>query len=163
MSVNLSAHQLRSPGLVDHVGTIMAKHGTSDGTLVLEISESVAMHNPERAIGQLTGLRKLGVRLAIDDFGTGCSSLAHLKLLPIETIKLDRTVVGNIECDENSAAISAATLALAHHLGLKVAAEGVETEAQREFLVAHQCDLLQGYLLGKPLPAAEATALLTRW
>jgi len=162
MAVNLSVHQLRSATLVDRVGAIIAKHGMSEGSLELEITESVAMHNPERAIGQMMGLRKLGVELAIDDFGTGYSSLAYLKLLPIQTIKLDRAFVRDIESDENDAAISAATLALAHNLGLRVVAEGVETEMQREFLAAHQCDLLQGYLFSKPLPAAEATAFLTR-
>jgi EAL domain-containing protein (putative c-di-GMP-specific phosphodiesterase class I) len=162
MAVNLSVHQLRSATLVDRVGAIIAKHGMSEGSLELEITESVAMHNPERAIGQMMGLRKLGVELAIDDFGTGYSSLAYLKLLPIQTIKLDRAFVRDIESDENDDAISAATLALAHNLGLRVVAEGVETEMQREFLAAHQCDLLQGYLFSKPLPAAEATAFLTR-
>jgi len=111
------------------------------------------MENPERAIGQLRALRALGVYLAIDDFGTGYSSLAYLKLLPIQSLKLDRTFVSDIEADENDAAISAATVALAHKLGLKVVAEGVETEAQRAFLVAHGCDYLQGYLLGRPEPA----------
>lgn len=162
MAVNLSAQQLRSPTLVDRVGSIMAKHGIGARSLELEITESVAMHNPERVIGRLMALRRLGVDLAIDDFGTGYSSLAYLKLLPIQTIKLDRTFVREIEQDESDAAISAATVALAHSLGLRVVAEGVETEAQREFLAGHRCDLLQGDLLSKPLPAAEATAFLTR-
>ena len=118
------------------------------------------MNDPERAIAQLKALRDLGVELAIDDFGTGYSSLAYLKLLPIHTLKLDRAFVRDIETDENDAAISAATLALAHNLGLKVVAEGVETEAQRRFLTEHHCDYLQGYLFGKPEPASELSA---RW
>jgi len=162
MAVNLSAHQLRSPTLVERVRAIMAKHGIGHGDLELEVTESAAMDNPERAIGQLKALRELGVELAIDDFGTGYSSLAYLKLLPIQTLKLDQTFVRDIESDENDAAISAATLALARNLGLKVVAEGVETEGQRAFLAAHQCDFLQGYLFSKPLPAAEATAFLVR-
>ena len=160
MAVNISAKQLRSPLLVERVREIMARHGIGSGQLELEVTESVAMDNPARAIDQLTALRALGVELAIDDFGTGYSSLAYLKLLPIQALKLDRAFVRDIETDENDAAISAATLALAHNLGLKVVAEGVETEAQRAFLVDHGCDLLQGYLFSRPLPAAEATAFL---
>jgi EAL domain-containing protein (putative c-di-GMP-specific phosphodiesterase class I) len=118
------------------------------------------MTNPEWAIGQLKALRDLGVELAIDDFGTGYSSLAYLKLLPIHTLKLDRAFVSDIETDENDAAISAATIALAHSLGLKVVAEGIETEGQSRFLREHGCDVLQGYLYGRPEPAA---ALSERW
>jgi EAL domain-containing protein (putative c-di-GMP-specific phosphodiesterase class I) len=118
------------------------------------------MENPETAIGQLSALRRLGVKLAIDDFGTGYSSLAYLKLLPIQTLKVDRTFVKDIESDENDAAICAATIALAHNLGLEVVAEGVETETQRKFLTEHKCDYLQGYLFSRPLPAAKATAFL---
>lgn len=162
MAVNLSAHQLRSPELVSQVRETMTRHGIGRGELELEVTESVAMDNPERAIGQLKALRAVGVELAIDDFGTGYSSLAYLKLLPIQTLKLDRAFVRDIETDENDAAISAATLALARNLGLKVVAEGVETETQRDFLAAHQCDILQGYLFSKPLPAAEATDFLKR-
>lgn len=162
VAVNLSALQLRSPTLVESVRAIMEKHGIPNDALELEVTESAAMDNPERAIGQLKALRKLGVALAIDDFGTGYSSLAYLKLLPIQVLKLDRTFVSDIENDENDAAISAATLALAHNLGMKVVAEGVETEGQRDFLAAHRCDFLQGYLFSKPLPAEEATAFLMR-
>ncbi len=162
VAVNLSALQLRSPLLVEKVRAIMEKHAITDDALELEVTESAAMENPERAIGQLNALRKLGVTLSIDDFGTGYSSLAYLKLLPIQTLKLDRAFVRDIESDENDAAISAATLALAHTLGIKVVAEGVETEGQRAFLATHQCDYLQGFLFSKPLPAQEATAFLLR-
>jgi diguanylate cyclase (GGDEF)-like protein/PAS domain S-box-containing protein len=155
ISVNLSAHQLRSPGLVGWVQRIMQRFGMRPGELELEITESAAMDAPDKAILLLNTLRDLGVALAIDDFGTGYSSLAYLKLLPIQTLKLDRAFVRDIETDENDAAISSATLALAHNLGLKVVAEGVETEGQRAYLLAHDCDYLQGYLFSKPLPAAE--------
>ena len=160
MSVNLSAHQLRSHDLVDQVRAAMHRYGIAAGELELEITESAAMQDPERAIGLLAKLRDLGVLLAIDDFGTGYSSLAYLKLLPIDTLKLDRAFVRDIEVDENDAAISAATLALAHNLGLKVVAEGVETQAQCDFLAEHRCDYLQGFLFGKPEPAAYWTQ---RW
>ena len=160
VAVNLSAYQLRSPDLVSQVQAAIARFGLSPGELELEITESVAMEDPERAIGQLRALRDSGVELAIDDFGTGYSSLAYLKMLPIHTLKLDRAFVRDIETDENDAAISAATLALARNLGLRVVAEGVETEAQRAFLSSHACNLLQGYLFGKPEPA---DALSARW
>ncbi len=160
MAVNLSAQQLRSPGLVQFVDAVLKRHGLKGGDLELEITESVAMENPKRAIGQLQALRDLGIQLAIDDFGTGYSSLAYLKRLPIQVLKLDRTFVRDIETDPSDAEISAATLALAHNLGLTVVAEGVETEAQREYLLQHQCDFMQGYLFSKPLSAGDALTFL---
>jgi len=156
MAVNLSAQQLRSPELVESVGAVLKRHGLQGSDLELEITESVAMENPQRAIGQLQALRDIGIELAIDDFGTGYSSLAYLKRLPIQVLKLDRTFVLDIETDPSDAEISAATLALAHNLGLKVTAEGVETEAQRDYLIQHQCDFMQGFLFSKPLPAEDA-------
>ncbi|MBA3998155.1 MAG: signal transduction protein [Candidatus Accumulibacter sp.] len=158
MAVNLSAHQLRSPELPGQVAATIARHGLQSGDLELEVTESVAMADPARAIDRLQALRALGVDLAIDDFGTGYSSLAYLKLLPIQTLKLDRAFVCDIETDANDAAISAASLALAHSLGLRVVAEGVETAGQRDFLVAQRCDILQGYLFGRPQPAAYWSA-----
>lgn len=161
MAVNLSAQQLRSPVLVDRVREIMAKHETRPSDLELEVTESATMDDPERAVGQLIALRELGLELAIDDFGTGYSSLAYLKMLPIQRLKLDRTFVNDIETDENDAAISAATISLAHTLGLEVVAEGIETTGQRRFLAEqHDCDYLQGYLFSRPLPANEATQYL---
>ena len=155
MAVNLSAHQLRAAPLVEQVQAHMQRHGLGEGDLELEITESVAMHNPEQAIIQLQALRALGVQLAIDDFGTGYSSLAYLKRLPIQVLKLDREFVRDMETDANDAAISTATLAMAHSLGLRVVAEGVENRHQRDFLVAHHCDLLQGFGIAPPMPAAE--------
>lgn len=160
MAINLSTRQLHSPNLATMVGEMLRRHGLAGASIELEITESAAMTNPDHAISQLHALRKLGVELAIDDFGTGYSSLAYLKLLPIQTLKLDRTFVRDIETDENDAAISAATLALAHSLGLKVVAEGVETAGQMEFLQRHRCDYLQGYLFDQPQPPE---VLLARW
>ncbi len=160
VAVNISAHQLRTAELVLRVAEVLQRHRLAHDELELEITESVAMSDPASAIEQLEALRDLGVTLAIDDFGTGYSSLAYLKRLPIQVLKLDRAFVRDIESDENDAAISAATLALAHSLGLKVVAEGIETEGQSRFLREHGCDLLQGYLYGRPEPAA---ALAARW
>lgn len=156
VAVNLSARQLHSETLVSHVDRIMKRYRIQAGEFELEITESVAMADPEKAIGHLQALRELGIDLAIDDFGTGYSSLAYLKRLPIQTIKLDRSFVMDLEKDVNDAAISGATIALAHSLGLKVVAEGVEKEAQRAFLVERRCEILQGYLFSRPLPPVEA-------
>jgi len=138
----------------------MLKHGVQGSELELEITETAAMNDPDMAVSQLKLLRELGIWLAIDDFGTGYSSLAYMKRLPIQTLKLDRTFVRDIESDPNDAEISLATIALAHNLGLKVVAEGVETDAQRAFFSTHHCDYLQGYLFSKPLPPEEASRLL---
>ncbi|BCB28577.1 hypothetical protein SKTS_34630 [Sulfurimicrobium lacus] len=160
MAVNLSAQQLHSPILLECVAQTLEKHGLTGTDLELEVTESVAMHNPEASIGKLKALRDMGLRLSIDDFGTGYSSLSYLKLLPIHTLKLDQSFVRDIETDDNDVAICTATIDLAHALGLTVVAEGVETDAQRYFLTAHKCDFLQGYLFCKPLPAMEALAFI---
>ena len=163
MAVNLSAHQLRDPTLVAQVQAAMQANQLRGEDLELEVTESVAMSDPQAAIDQLQALRALELTLAIDDFGTGYSSLAYLKRLPIQVLKLDREFVRDIETDPNDAAISAATLALAHSLGMQVVAEGVETPAQRDFLVAQQCDVLQGYLFGKPEPPDTLGPKLKGW
>jgi EAL domain-containing protein (putative c-di-GMP-specific phosphodiesterase class I) len=138
------------------VEALLKRHGLKGMDLELEITETVTMENPELAIDRLQALRDIGIQLAIDDFGTGYSSLAYLKRLPIQVLKLDRAFVRDIETDPSDAEISAATLALAHNLGLKVIAEGVETEAQRDFLIKHQCDFMQGFLFSEPLTAEDA-------
>jgi EAL domain-containing protein (putative c-di-GMP-specific phosphodiesterase class I) len=138
----------------------MQRHGIRPDELELEITESAAMSDPERAIETLQSLRDLGIQLAIGDFGTGYSSLAYLKQLPVHCLKIDRSFVKDIESDENDAAISASILALAHSIGLKVVAEGVETAAQSDFLAAHGCDYLQGYYFARPEPADRCTATL---
>jgi diguanylate cyclase (GGDEF)-like protein/PAS domain S-box-containing protein len=160
VAVNLSAHQLHSPLLLQHVSRALDKHGLAGSDLELEITESVAMHDPATSISQLRALRGLGVRLSIDDFGTGYSSLSYLKLLPIHALKLDQSFVRDIETDSNDLAICTATIALAHSLGLAVIAEGVETEAQRELLTSHRCDVVQGYLFSRPLPADAVLAFI---
>ncbi len=152
MSINLSVQQLRSPYLVDLVRSTLERHQLKAGDVELEITESMAMFDPQRSIEQMLGLHNLGVSLAVDDFGTGYSSLAYLKMLPIHCLKLDRVFVRDIQTDPNDAAISAATLALAHNLGLIVVAEGVETPEQCDFLLSRGCDVMQGYLFSKPEP-----------
>lgn len=160
MSVNLSARQLRSTSLISQVTTALDHCGLPASALELEITESLAMENPEQAISILGQLSDMGITIAIDDFGTGYSSLTYLKKLPIQILKLDREFVSHIETDCNDAAISTATISLAHSLGLKVVAEGVETQHQHDFLQQQGCDYLQGFFHGRPMPPAEITSVL---
>ncbi len=160
VAINLSAKQLQSKTLADEIKSIMLKYQIEGSDIELEITETAAMSEPELAIQHLDALRELDIRLAIDDFGTGYSSLAYLKRLPIQTLKLDKSFVRDIDIDPNDTEICIATVALAHNLGLKVVAEGVETARQRDFLLEHGCDYLQGYLFSKPLPAEEIPKFL---
>jgi len=121
----------------------------------------VLMSDPQRANHTLQGLHALGVRIAIDDFGTGYSSLAYLKRFPAQTVKIDRSFVKGLPLDRDDAAITQAVIAMAHSLGLEVVAEGVETQAQLDFLRRLGCDEVQGYLPGRPVPAAKLQARLT--
>lgn len=155
IAINISAKQLRSQKLVSFIKEAMHKHDIPKGFIELEVTESVAMDDPEQAIDRLSQLENLGISIALDDFGTGYSSLAYLKKLPLNKLKLDREFVRDIETDENDSAISSATIALAHSLGLKTVAEGVETHYQCQFLRNNSCDIFQGYLFGKPLPVSE--------
>ncbi len=160
MAVNLSGHQLRVNGFLEHVAAHLRRASLPASALELEITESVAMQQPERTVALLQALRQLGVALAIDDFGTGYSSLSHLKQMPLNCLKLDRSFVRDIEHDANDAAISAATLSMAHSLGLTVVAEGVENPMQLEFLRRLGCDSVQGHHFSAPLPANECAAFV---
>nr|WP_315399830.1 EAL domain-containing protein [uncultured Duganella sp.] len=155
LAVNLSARQCHGAGLLPLLDHLLASQGVDPALLELEITESAAMQDPERSRALLVELRSRGIKVAIDDFGTGYSSLSYLKLFDIDRIKIDRGFVKDIETDPDDAVIVAATIALAHSLGLAVVAEGVETEAQREFLRAKQCDEAQGYLFARPMPVAR--------
>ena len=160
VGVNLSVRQLRDGRFVDSVVRILADTGIEPGHLELEITESMVMQRVEEVIEMLRALGALGVGLAMDDFGTGYSSLAYLKRLPLGTIKIDKSFVGDITTDQDDAAIVAATIAMAHSLRLKVVAEGVETREQLDFLCERGCDAMQGYFFSKPLPAEEIPRLL---
>ncbi|MBU5637113.1 EAL domain-containing protein [Geomonas sp. Red69] len=156
IAVNLSARQLRQPDLPEMLSEIMKNCGADPGMIELEVTESMTMERPVESVRILGALKAMGIGLAIDDFGTGYSSLSYLKLFPVDKLKIDRSFVKDIEVDPDDAAIASATIAMAHTLGKKVVAEGVETEAQLEFLVRHGCDIIQGYLFSKPLSAEDA-------
>ena len=156
MAVNLSAIQLRNARLPERIALALQESGLPPKALTLEITESVAMQDPQASIARLGAIRALGVRLAIDDFGTGYSSLAYLKRLPLDYLKLDRAFVQDLETDSNDAAICAATIGLAHNLGLAVVAEGVETPGQHRYLANLGCDRFQGFLFSRAIPEADA-------
>jgi diguanylate cyclase (GGDEF)-like protein/PAS domain S-box-containing protein len=160
LAVNLSPRQFREKNLAAQVAAALAETGLPPDRLELEITETTAMVNPEQAIGVLTELRQLGVRLAVDDFGTGYSSLNYLKRFPISRLKIDRVFVKDIGTDSHDEAIIQATIVLAHRMKIEITAEGVETETQRDFLERAGCDEYQGYLFSRPLPVADLDALL---
>jgi diguanylate cyclase (GGDEF)-like protein/PAS domain S-box-containing protein len=150
MSVNLSAKQLSQASLVEDVERILRETGMDPRALKLEITESVIMDNPEVSILRLKRLKALGVRLSVDDFGTGYSSLSYLQRFPIDTLKVDRAFVSDIETSENRKIVGA-VVALAHSLGLDVVAEGVELETQSDVLNGFSCEAGQGFLFSRPV------------
>jgi diguanylate cyclase (GGDEF)-like protein len=155
LAVNLSARQFLQPGLLQTVAGILDETGMAPSRLEIEITETDAMQNAEMLGETLRGLVGLGVRLSIDDFGTGYSSLGYLRRFPIQTLKIDRSFVGDVVSDPDDAAIVSAILAMARTLKLTVVAEGVETAEQLDFLTQGGCDRAQGFYLGRPLPADE--------
>ncbi|WP_374661301.1 putative bifunctional diguanylate cyclase/phosphodiesterase [Inhella sp.] len=163
LALNVSAHQFGDPGLLDDLGQAMRLAGLPAGQLELELTESVLMAEPERARRLLRRMAEMGVRIAIDDFGTGYSSLSYLKRFPARTLKIDRSFVRGLPGKGDDAAIVQAVIALAHSLGLAVVAEGVETDAQLQALRGLGCDQVQGYLTGRPMPAAEVAAMLASY
>jgi diguanylate cyclase (GGDEF)-like protein/PAS domain S-box-containing protein len=156
MAVNLSARQFQHTNLAAQVAAVLADTGLPAHALELEITESMAMHNAERTVVVLRALKELGVHLSVDDFGTGYSSLSYLKQFDVDTLKIDRGFVCDLPHDS---AIAEAVLALAHSLSMSVTAEGVETEEQLAFLQQHNCDEVQGFLIGKPVPADQFAPL----
>ena len=160
IAVNLSGRQFLHYNLIKSIEDALRAAQLPPNTLEFEITESVAMHNAEESIGIMRQIKSLGMDLALDDFGTGYSSLAYLKRLPIDKLKIDKAFVRDIPNDGNDLAIVSAIIAMAHALGLKVQAEGVETEAQAEFLRECGCEFAQGYLFGRPVPEHEFELLL---
>ena len=160
ISSNISARQFQDPNFFSTVMSTLDETGVEPRNLELELTESSIMTNYDAGIRTLNSLQTAGVRIAIDDFGTGFSSLAYLKRLPIDILKIDRSFVHDASTDPDDAALVMAIITLAHNLRLKVVAEGVESEEQLRFLHLLRCDEIQGYLFSKPLPADDFKRLL---
>lgn len=158
VSVNISARQFSDGQLGTRIATILKDTGLAPACLELELTESILMREVSEAMQILAGLKNLGLSIAVDDFGTGYSSLNYLKQFPIDVLKIDRTFVDGLPSGEQDAQIARAIIAMAHSLNLAVIAEGVETHEQLEFLREHDCDEVQGYLFGRPMPAARFEA-----
>ena len=154
LSVNVSAQEFRQSEFVQDVLAVLRDSGADARRLKLELTESLLLHDVEDSILKMQALRTLGVGFALDDFGTGYSSLSYLKRLPLDQLKIDQSFVRDVLTDPNDAAIACTIITLAHSLALDVVAEGVETEGQRAFLLRNGCQRFQGYLFGRPGPAA---------
>ena len=155
LGVNISGRQFREADLADTVADAIAHSRIPANALDLELTESMLMADGESTLKLLRALAALGVSLSIEDFGTGYSSLAYLKRFPVNTVKIDRAFVRDLDHDEDGRVIANAIISLAHSLSLKTIAEGVETETQAALLARHGCDEIQGYMIGRPLPASE--------
>jgi diguanylate cyclase (GGDEF)-like protein/PAS domain S-box-containing protein len=160
VAVNLSAIQFRQTNLLEEILNTLEATGICTHQLELEITESTIMDDIDTAASTMRALHCSGIRISIDDFGTGYSSLSHLKRFPIKTVKIDRSFIRDITTDSDDAAIVGAIIGMAHNMGLKVIAEGVETQQQLDFLYSLQCDEVQGFLFSPPVPHQEACTLL---
>ncbi|MDQ6685728.1 MAG: EAL domain-containing protein, partial [Pseudomonadota bacterium] len=151
VAINLSAHQLRHPDLAERIGAALRRHRVQPHVLTCEITESVAMEDASNAMRMVERLGSMGINISIDDFGTGYSSLAYLRKLHAGELKIDRSFVLDLETSADARAVVDAVVKLAQALGLKVVAEGVETEAQHQILRSFGCHELQGFLFAKPM------------
>jgi EAL domain-containing protein (putative c-di-GMP-specific phosphodiesterase class I) len=155
MAVNVSSMQLQHPRLRDEVAAALGQTGLVGSDLCLELTESAMIDGGPQVTATLEAIKRLGVGLSLDDFGTGYSSLTHLRRFPIDEIKIDRSFVGDCGSAGGNAAITAAIIAMARRLGLRVVAEGVEEPHQLAFILENEADVVQGYLFARPLPAHE--------
>jgi diguanylate cyclase (GGDEF)-like protein len=160
MAINISAVQLRQPDFIEKVVDVLDHYGLPPHRIELEITESALIRDTQRIVGVLHALQENGLRLSVDDFGTGYSSLGYLKHLPFDKIKIDQSFVRGLPQSEDDAAITQAIIGIASSLKMELIAEGVETEAQRDFLLGHACQHMQGYYFGKPMPAADIERML---
>ena len=151
-SINLSAHDLLNRGLVEYVSGLLEKHGLPPDSICLEITESALMDDPDLALKHLNELSQLGVKLSIDDYGSGQASLGYIKTLPVNELKIDRVFVTDVSTSHKNAAIVRSTIVLCHELGLTVVAEGAETAEELAWLRQSGCDMVQGYVMAKPMP-----------
>jgi len=155
LAVNVSARQFRVEDFVQQVASVLQQTGAHPSRLKLELTESLVLDDVRDTVAKMNQLKALGVRFSMDDFGTGQSSLSYLTQLPLDQLKIDQSFVRNIGVKSTDAIIIQTIIGLASKLGMEVIAEGVETAAQRAFLLAHGCTIYQGYLLGRPSPLAQ--------
>jgi EAL domain-containing protein (putative c-di-GMP-specific phosphodiesterase class I) len=163
LSINLSAQDLQDPGLIACIKDLFASWAVPHELIQFELTESALMEDPGSALETLNALKALDVELLIDDFGTGYSSLSYLQRLPVDSIKIDQSFVMPMIVSRDSAVIVRSTIELGHNLGLQVIAEGVESRAVWERLAELGCDVAQGYLLAKPMPATRFAAWEHAW
>lgn len=160
VAVNLSVFSFKDPKFINQVHSILKKYNFPGDKLKLEITESAMMENPLKAIEMLTDLGSMGIKLSIDDFGTGFSSMTYLKQLPVDELKIDKSFVIGLDKDKSNDAIVRSTIDLAHNLGLKVVAEGIETKTVNDLLHKYKCDMAQGFYLSRPMTAEQLEQLL---
>ena len=160
MSINISALQYNEPDFVDNLLTTIKEYNVEPDEIELEITESVLIDDFEAVIEKLKVLRDCGIRISLDDFGTGFSSLSYLKQLPISTLKIDKSFVDTVMQDSATRVITESLINMVKALGLESIAEGVEEEQQYKYLHAIGCDMIQGYLLGKPMPSEDLEVII---
>jgi predicted signal transduction protein with EAL and GGDEF domain len=160
VAINVSVDQFYDEHLAERIKSMIKESRLAPELIEIEITESAAMNNPEKTVAQLEALKAIGITIAIDDFGTGYSSLSYLKKLPVSKLKVDREFVKDIVTDADNRAITNAVISLAHTMNLKVVAEGVETEQVRSLLIDMGCDLVQGFLFSRPVPAEQIPSAL---
>jgi EAL domain-containing protein (putative c-di-GMP-specific phosphodiesterase class I) len=161
VAVNLGAPNLLDLGLPIDVQELLDKHGVDPAMLQLEITETIVAADPVRVIEIMNKLGELGISLSLDDFGTGSSSLAYLRELPVQELKIDKSFILGMDEDAEAATIVQTIVELAHNLGLKAVGEGIETDEAYRLLAQSGCDYGQGFLMSRPVPAADLTALVT--
>jgi EAL domain-containing protein (putative c-di-GMP-specific phosphodiesterase class I) len=155
VAVNLSPLQFKRTGFLHDLQETLADTQLQPGLLKIEVTETMLIAGADRSLEILTAVRDLGIKVSVDDFGTGYSSLSYLRTLPVDEIKLDRSFIEHLPKNEKDGAIVAAIIVMAHKLGLQVVAEGIETQAQAQFLRKYECDYFQGYYFAKPAPLTE--------
>jgi len=160
IAINISAETFEQKNLDDYIGDILSQYGVQESQIVLEITETASMRNIEKNIETMQQLKKRGFNLSIDDFGSGYSNLNYLRKFPVNSIKIDRCFVSGLPENPMDLAIIKAVITMGHSLGMRIIAEGVETEAQMKLLAAHQCDEMQGFYFSKPIPCHDFAQML---
>ncbi|WP_305910341.1 EAL domain-containing protein (plasmid) [Methylomarinum sp. Ch1-1] len=162
MAVNVSPKQLHSPTFDQTITRVLLQSELDARFLDLEVTEGAVMQDPDNIAITLNRLKDVGIRISMDDFGTGYSSLSYLKRFPFDNLKIDKAFINDIPLDEGDVTLVLTIIAMAHNFKLKVVAEGVETQAQVDFLARNGCDEIQGYFCSRPLPASEVEQLLKK-